>query len=155
MTLSIVLRRLVYRVAYHVLRAYWRVFNPRVEGVKCVVLDGDSVLLVRHTYGERCWDLPGGMIRRGEPPLLTAQREMGEELGLADVEWRPIGDLQVRMFKRDESLYCFRTDVHSPALTLDLVELQGARWFAPGRLPADLGVHVRAILALAGEPHGS
>jgi 8-oxo-dGTP pyrophosphatase MutT (NUDIX family) len=151
MTLSIVLRRLSYRAAYHVLRAYWMIVNPRVAGVKCVVLDGDAVLLVRHTYGERCWDLPGGMIRRREPPLLTAEREMHEELGLTNVDWQPIGELQVRMFRRDESLHCFRTDVHAPALTLDLGELQGARWFAPGRLPADLGAHVRAILALAAQ----
>ncbi|HMD03537.1 MAG TPA: NUDIX hydrolase [Candidatus Baltobacteraceae bacterium] len=36
---------------------------------------------MRHAVGERIWEVPAGMIERGEPPLQTAQRELIEETG--------------------------------------------------------------------------
>ena len=40
------MQRWGYRVAYAGLRVYWRVFHPRVSGVKCILTHGDEVLLV-------------------------------------------------------------------------------------------------------------
>ena len=40
-----------------------------------------KLLKVRHSY-RRGWSLPGGAVRRGEDPRLTACREVGEEVGL-------------------------------------------------------------------------
>lgn len=36
---------------------------------------------MRHAVGESIWEVPAGMIERGEPPLVTAQRELIEETG--------------------------------------------------------------------------
>src|SRR5579875_1019747 len=80
--LPVGLKRTGYRTAYNVLRVYWFVRRPEVRGVKCVLTKGDRVLLVRHTYGDRRWDLPGGRMRRDEPAVNTARREMQEELGV-------------------------------------------------------------------------
>ena len=59
---AIRVRRLAYRIAAQLLR----VLRPLVPidwgGVKCVLTDGYRVLLVRHTYGSRLWDLPGGAV---------------------------------------------------------------------------------------------
>ena len=49
------------------------------------------VLLVRHTYGSRGWDLPGGSMKRGEAPVNAARREMHEELGVTIDDWRSLG----------------------------------------------------------------
>ena len=81
MRLAVKARRAGIRCAYIGLRAYWFLTRPHVIGVKCVVTHGDDVLLVRHTYGHRAWDLPGGTVKRREVPLAAAQREMHEELG--------------------------------------------------------------------------
>jgi ADP-ribose pyrophosphatase len=35
----------------------------------------------RHAVGEELWEVPAGMIERGEPPLETARRELIEETG--------------------------------------------------------------------------
>ena len=48
------------------LRAYRFVLHPRVRGVRCVLVHGDELLLVRHSYGDRRWGLPGGLIKRSE-----------------------------------------------------------------------------------------
>jgi len=98
MRLSLHARRAAIRCAYIGLRVYWFLARPQLSGVKCIITHAEDVLLVRHTYGSRSWDLPGGQIRRREVPLETARREMNEELGrrierdlveIAEAEWFP------------------------------------------------------------------
>ena len=57
-------------------------------GVRALVLDGDSVLLVRHTYRPG-WFLPGGGVERGESAEAAIVRELREEGGIACAE-RPV-----------------------------------------------------------------
>ncbi|MEP7312126.1 MAG: NUDIX hydrolase [Pseudomonadota bacterium] len=45
----------------------------------------------RHAAGGWVWELPAGKLEPGEAPLLTAQRELIEEAGVAAVEWRSLG----------------------------------------------------------------
>jgi ADP-ribose pyrophosphatase YjhB (NUDIX family) len=52
-------------------------------GACCAIFDADGhVLLVRHDYGRRNWELPGGGAEPGESPDETALRELREETGL-------------------------------------------------------------------------
>jgi hypothetical protein len=62
---TLMLRRLGYRVAYRVLQAFWFVARPSKQGVKCLVTCHDRVLLVRHTYGNRSWDVPAAASATG------------------------------------------------------------------------------------------
>jgi 8-oxo-dGTP pyrophosphatase MutT (NUDIX family)/diadenosine tetraphosphate (Ap4A) HIT family hydrolase len=58
-------------------------FGRAPIGAACVILDPHGrVLLVRHTYGRRNWELPGGGALPGEPPDQTAGRELREETGI-------------------------------------------------------------------------
>ena len=45
----------------------------------------------RHAAGGWVWELPAGKLEPGEPPLLTAQRELLEEAGVRAGEWRSLG----------------------------------------------------------------
>ncbi|HWD64394.1 MAG TPA: NUDIX domain-containing protein [Solirubrobacteraceae bacterium] len=148
MELPVPIRRLIYRVGYRILQAIWLVTKPTLRGVKCVLTDGDRVLLVRHTYGRRWWDVPGGAIQRGEPPGQAAHREMSEELGLTDVDWRPVGEIEVANGRRTDHLTCFVADLHQPVIEIDRGELAEARWFARDRIPSDSSPHLEAILGL-------
>ena len=141
--------RAAYRGAYAALRTYWFLRRPDIQGVKCVLTDGDRVLLVRHTYGHRAWDLPGGAVRRGEPPAATARREMHEELGVQIDDWRPIGEIRGHIDHRNDTMHCFHTELGPQPLTLDLCELDTAQWFPRSQLPRDLGRFVIEILDLA------
>lgn len=146
--MRLVLRRLGYRLAYALLRVYWWLVRPRVRGVKCVLTDGGRVLLVRHTYGPRAWDLPGGAVRRGEAPILAARREMEEELGISIEDWRPLAQLELVIDHRRDCLYCFAAEVHAPELVVDRGELQAVSWFARDELPR-VGRYTRDILRRA------
>jgi 8-oxo-dGTP pyrophosphatase MutT (NUDIX family) len=145
--LPVPLMRLAYRSAYAALRGYWFVRRPAVAGVKCVLTDRDLVLLVKHTYGDRGWDLPGGSLKRGELPIEAARREMGEELGVVIDDWVPLGRLLASMHHRRDTMYCYRAELRNSDITVDRGELAAVRWFPRRELPADLGQNVRRILA--------
>ena|SRR6185437_10084393 len=146
MRLSLQVRRAAIRVAYAGLRAYWFVVRPRVVGVKCVLTHGDDVLLVRHTYGNRAWDLPGGTVRRREVPRGAAEREMHEELGRRIGDWTSLGELYVNTNHHDDNLHLFQARVNDRELNLNLTELAEAGWFPRDALPTDLGRYVRPIV---------
>jgi 8-oxo-dGTP pyrophosphatase MutT (NUDIX family) len=147
MRLSVRARRAAIRLAYLGLRTYWFLLRPRIVGVKCVLTHGEDVLLVRHTYGSRAWDLPGGTVRRREAPRDAARREMNEELGRDIDDWTSLGELFVNTNHHDDNLHLFMTRVNDRKLDLDLVELAEAGWFPREALPADLGRFVRPIVA--------
>jgi ADP-ribose pyrophosphatase YjhB (NUDIX family) len=147
MRLPVSLRRLGYRFAYSGLRVYWFLLRPKLSGVKCVLTDQDEVLLVRHTYGPRVWDLPGGAIKRGEPPVSAARREMTEELGVSIDDWRSLGKIAVAFDHRTDHVHCFQASSPTRELTIDRGEIADAAWFPRTGLPTDLGRYAGRIMA--------
>jgi 8-oxo-dGTP pyrophosphatase MutT (NUDIX family) len=70
------LRRLLDRLR----RAWWRLRKPLTVGVRVLLIRGNKVVLVWHSYQDR-WYLPGGGVERGETLLEAIRREAREELG--------------------------------------------------------------------------
>ena len=139
-------RRLAYRVAHRLLSAWSSMRRPRRAGVKCLLRDGERVLLIRHTYGRRdVWDLPGGGIRRGEEAARAAAREAREEVGV-DADWRPLATLTFHD-RGETTLHAFIADVEAPPLTLDPGEIADARWAPASDPPRPLSPSTRAVLA--------
>ena len=105
--------------------------------VAILALDDDTnVMLVyqyRHALGRRLWELPAGLLDLGgEPPHVTAARELKEEAGLAATEWRTLIDLDSAPGFSDESVRVYlatgltdvgRPDAHDEEADLTL------RWF--------------------------
>ena len=44
----------------------------------------------RHSIGKWIWELPAGVIEKGEQPIATAKRELREEAGLKADEWQSL-----------------------------------------------------------------
>jgi 8-oxo-dGTP pyrophosphatase MutT (NUDIX family) len=126
------------------MRGWWVVARPRSSGVRCVVRRGDAILLVRHSYGDRRWMLPGGRMRRGEAPVVTARREVRQELGIDADRWTVIGCLRARAgyrrrsrtegFRR-HSTYYVATELSALAVSPRAAEIAEARWFPCASLP--------------------
>ncbi len=118
--------------------------------VAVLALDDDgNIILVyqyRHPVGRRLWELPAGLLDMGgEPPHVTAARELKEEAGLSAQHWRVLVDLVTTPGFSDEGVRVYlatglsdvgRPDAHDEEA--DLV----VRWF-----PLDEAVR----MALSGE----
>jgi 8-oxo-dGTP pyrophosphatase MutT (NUDIX family) len=77
--------------------------------VAVVAMDDDGniplVYQYRHAFGRRLWELPAGLLDvGGEPPQLTAARELHEEAGLKADTWRVLVDLDSTPGFSDESV---------------------------------------------------
>lgn len=146
----VALLRLFYRAAWWGLQLGATVWPRRGNGVKCALTHGGEVLLVRHTYGRRnVWYLPGGAVRRGEPPLRAAAREMEEELGLCELQLREVSTLEARLDRLAVRLTFAHAEVPDPArVRTNPVEIAQARWFGVEALPTPLGSEERALIGM-------
>jgi 8-oxo-dGTP diphosphatase len=113
-----------------------RVMTATRMGAAAVIVDeGGQVLLVKHTYARRKWELPGGNTDPGESVEETALREVREETGLgvragrlAGVYYEPDTDMHHFVF------VCHCLD-GSETLRPDRVEIAECRYWAPDALP--------------------
>ncbi len=109
-------------------------------GAASVITDaGGRVLLVRHTYGERNWEIPGGGLEADESAEAAAIREAHEETGvtcaierLSGVYWEPAWG------SAGGHHFVFRARLASgspePAVA-DRAEISEVGWFARDALP--------------------
>ena len=134
--LPVPLRRAFYRVAFIVLQVVSRVFHPRTRGVKCLVVHDGRVLLVRHSYGPKQWDLTGGFCRRREDFADAARREVVEELGVEIARLTDLGEKLRGLYGRHETLRLFRIDVDAADVEIDAGEIAEVRWCPRDELPA-------------------
>ena len=77
--------------------------------VAVLALDEDANIVMvyqyRHPVGRRLWELPAGLLDMGgEPPHITAARELEEEAGLSATNWRVLVDLVSAPGFSDESV---------------------------------------------------
>jgi 8-oxo-dGDP phosphatase len=105
--------------------------------VAVLAMDDDrNVMLVyqyRHPLGRRLWELPAGLLDLGgEPPHITAARELKEEAGLAAATWHTLVDLDSAPGFSDESVRLYLatglTDVGRPEAHDEEADLT-LQWF--------------------------
>ncbi len=133
------LHRLLYRLAY-VLRGHWlRVRGGRVYGSNVIARDARGrLLMVRHSYGSRHWQFPGGGIGRGEEPEAAARREFAEELRCGLLALTLLGTVEEPYQSAINVVHVF-TGLVDGEPAVDGRELVEARFFARHELPRPLG----------------
>lgn len=105
--------------------------------VAVVAMDDDAnVVLVyqyRHPLGRRLWELPAGLLDvDGEPPHLTAARELVEEVGFTARDWSVLLDADSTPGFSDESVRVYLAtglaEVGRPPATDEEADMT-LRWF--------------------------
>lgn len=76
----------------------------------------------RHAAGGWLWELPAGKIDAGEPPAVTARRELAEEAGVTARDWWSLG-----------------TVISSPGVFTEVVHLYLARQLSPASAEREHG----------------
>lgn len=145
----------IYREAMRVRRAYWRVRRPMLIGVRVLIVDGDTVLLIRHRAGRLPWALPGGGVDRDERMIDAARREAAEETGVAVQIERLLGVYDNFHNGVTNCVVVFvATPLNAPRVPRSL-EIAEARYFPLADLPDGLenGSRQRIIEYAAGA-HG-
>jgi 8-oxo-dGTP pyrophosphatase MutT (NUDIX family) len=76
------MRRFLFNAAKGTILHPWlRITRGMTLGVRVAAIEGERVMLVRHTYSPG-WLLPGGGVDRGETVFDAARRELREECGI-------------------------------------------------------------------------
>jgi 8-oxo-dGTP pyrophosphatase MutT (NUDIX family) len=145
------LSRQIWRLGYWALWLSSFVVKRRGRGAKCALFNDGQVLLVRHTYGPKEWELPGGGLRRGEDPFAGVQREVREELGVEIESATELGVGSGLGRFADARISYFAADLPSRDVVADPVEIAEVAWFDPVSPPAPLGSHAAAVIARHGE----
>jgi ADP-ribose pyrophosphatase YjhB (NUDIX family) len=135
-----------------------RATKPITLGARALVLDGDAVLLVRHTY-QKGWYLPGGTVERGETLRTAAIRELAEEAGIEARAVELFGMYYSEIEGRSDHVALFvvrsfaRRARAGASASLD-GEIAEARFFPLSELPAEASPATRRRLAelAAGAP---
>lgn len=137
------------RVAYRALRVWWAIRRPAAHGAFVAVWWEDRLLLVRNSYrpGE---SVPAGRIRRGEPPVEGAARELLEEVGIAagPAELAGAGVHVVEFEDKTDHAHFFELRVDARVEPrIDRREVVHAEWVRESALPQrPLLPHTRAYL---------
>jgi 8-oxo-dGDP phosphatase len=106
--------------------------------VAIVAMDDENnipmVYQYRHALGRRLWELPAGLLDvAGEPPHLTAMRELKEEVGLQASTWQVLVDLDSAPGFSDESVRVYLatglTEVARPEAHHEEADMT-MRWFS-------------------------
>ncbi len=81
------MKRTFLKTLYYIFIRIFRIVKPISIGVRIMLIDGDKILLVKHSYQDE-WYFPGGGAKRRETLDQAARREAMEEAGatLGDLE---------------------------------------------------------------------
>lgn len=122
-----------YEIAYITGRA------AGARGVRVIVINGRSVLLVSHWFAPWTWTLPGGNMNEGETVEQAAIREVKEETGL-DIKSiaGEIGTYEGALGEGDEVSVVYTGDFEGSFSIRPTIEIMGKSWFDIDNLPPEI-----------------
>jgi 8-oxo-dGTP pyrophosphatase MutT (NUDIX family) len=149
-------KRLLLTLAYRLYELKCRLTRPIVVGVRILLIEDGSVVLVRHTY-QTAWFLPGGAVKRGETLAEAAMREAYEEVGARLAQPPDLLGLYANLAGgKSDHIAVFASHAFALGPAPDRWEIEQVGRFGLNSLPADVsrGTQRRVADYLAGgAPH--
>ena len=137
-----------YRIAYRLRRVVRRVTKRTQDGASIIARDLDGqVLLIRHSYGPDGWAIPGGGVKRSEPPEQAAARELREETGCTAKGLKLIRVVHEKLSHASHTEHVFTCTVDEMPRP-DGREILEARFFPLHSLPEPMLDRTRSRLAM-------
>ena len=113
-----------------------------------MVCADNKVLLVKQSYGDGRWCVPGGGVKARESYIDAAKRELAEETNL-QTELRHVGSYQQQIEYKTDTVEVFTGTFRTiPDVVIDNREIVAYEWFPVNQLPANCRPSVRKIVAL-------
>jgi len=126
------------RLLYQLDRLRLYITRPITVGVRLILTNDQSILLIKHTYQQH-WYLPGGGVKKGETLEQTARREMAEEVGAKLGRLRLFGVYTNFYEYKNDHVIVFSCDDFTLADEMDQkYEIESLRFFDLDNLPGDL-----------------
>jgi 8-oxo-dGTP diphosphatase len=138
---------IIYKFVYPLLKIYWFIFRPKTQGVICLILSGDELLLIRQTYGRSAWTLSGGGFKKNENKESAIKREVKEELGL-NITPEYIGEFTHNPEYKIDTVYCFVARVEKIEPKIDHLEIKEAKWWNINDLPKDHSLSLQRVILM-------
>jgi 8-oxo-dGTP diphosphatase len=138
---------LVYKTVYPFFKFYWFVFRPKTRGVICLILSGDELLLIRHTYGRSGWTLSGGGFKGTETKEEAVKREVKEELGL-NITPEYLGEFTHNPEHKRDTVFCFVATMEKVVPKIDHLEIKEAKWWNMNNLPKDHSTSLQRVISM-------
>lgn len=123
--------------------------RPKRFGVKCLIYDGDKILLIKNNYGSKLWNLPGGGIKKNEKPESAAKREVKEELGIELKILDFSGQYSSNIEGKRDEIYCYSSKIPKVTKLRLSREIKEAKWFDRKELPEKRASAVSVALGLS------
>jgi len=149
--LRIIFWRCCYILANPARLLYWRIVQPKTRGVKCLIRNADTFLLVRLAYAHKLWTLPGGGVGRHESFEEASWRELYEETGVKPLSLKFFAEYQSRVNHKRDTVQCFYGETDSRHLQLEPLEIAEVGWFTREKFPEDRATRVDEIMRLYDE----
>jgi len=138
---------IIYKFIYSFLKIYWFIFRPKTQGVICLILSGDELLLIRHTYGRSAWTLSGGGLKKNETKEEAVKREVKEELGL-DITPEYIGEFTHNSDYKIDTVFCFVARIKKIEPKIDHLEIREAKWWNINNIPEDHSMSLQRVISM-------
>ena len=131
------MKKSIYRFILYPARQLYRfIVQPRTRGVKAIIIYKNQILLIKNTYGDRRWNVPGGGVNNDESLEDAIRREVYEEVGIKVEKITPIGTFQnIHEYKYD-TVTVYKMSVQNKTVTIDNSEIESYQWFELSNLPA-------------------
>jgi ADP-ribose pyrophosphatase YjhB (NUDIX family) len=108
----------------------------KTVGARALVIKGDEILLVKHSY-QSGWYTIGGAVERGESPLKAIVRELAEEVGIKAISSIKLMGIYLNNFEKRDDYVALYIVQNFEMDEVQCKEISDKKWFNIAQLSSE------------------